>query len=62
MDRVSRPPRPPKVRQQIHLTVDDARLARKLAEQTDDGNLSGLFRRLVRAEAERRQLNEKAAA
>ena len=53
MERVARTP---KVRQQIHLTIDDARLARLLAERHFGGNISVLFRQLVRDEAGRRKI------
>ena len=42
-----------RIRRQVHLTETDDRLAREVAERTDGGNISRMFRRLVRDEAAR---------
>ncbi len=55
---VSSPPTAPTgsaVRQNISLTPEARRLLRELAEQTEEGNVSRLIRRLAREEAQRRK-------
>ena len=54
---VSPPPAKPRsVRACIWLPTSQAALMKRLASETDEGNVSRLVRRLVREEADRRQL------
>ena len=55
-------PRPPIHRRfSLYLTPEAAQRLRTLADQTEEGNVSRLIRRLIREEAERRDDKQDAA-